>query len=267
MKGFVLAAGVGSRLRPLTEHLPKPLLPVAGIPILFFALALLRRAGIREVGMNLHYRAEKIPELLGDGSRMGFSLRYFHEEKLLGTGGAIRNAADFLKDADFFLLNGDTILDVDPAALGAAHREGGGIATLAISTRQSLERFGGISFGGNGKVKGIIEAGGIPLKGEEAAVFAGLSALRPEILEFLDRAGEAPCILRQGVFPAIRQGCEVSVFRVPGYFADIGTLDRYREADLALSAGKEAAGLRQEAATLYEVATSTGWKSRSQSPV
>src|SRR3989449_1523283 len=122
MKAMVLAAGLGTRLRPLTDTLPKPLLPVAGRPLLEWNLLLLKRHGITEVIINLHHLGEQIVRALGDGARLGLRLAYSHEPTLQGTGGGIKQAAPFLKDGPFLVLNGDTLSDCDLMALIAAHR-------------------------------------------------------------------------------------------------------------------------------------------------
>src|SRR5438552_8545786 len=132
MKAMVLAAGLGTRLRPLTDTLPKPLLPVAGRPLLEWNLLILKRHGITEVIINLHHLGEQIVRALRDGARLGLRLAYSHEPTLQGTGGGIKQATPFLKDGPFLVLNGDTLSDCDLTALIAAHRVSGALATLAV---------------------------------------------------------------------------------------------------------------------------------------
>lgn len=245
MRAFLLAAGLGTRLRPLTEKTPKPLLPVGGVPLIFFALARLRRHDITQVGINLHHLGEQIPALLGDGAKLGLRIRYFREEKLLGTGGAIRNAREFLEGEPFLLWNADTILDIDLGQLIAAHREHAGVATLALSSRASVEEFGGLRYDELGKIRGL-QAAGVALA-DRAAVFAGASILDPEIFSFLERGGETPCILRQGVLPAIEAGKAAHAWICDGYFADLGTVKRLEEVNAALEAKREPFALWSEA--------------------
>jgi len=132
MKAMVLAAGLGTRLRPLTDRTPKPLLPVAGRPILLWNLLLLKRHGITDIIINLHHLGEQIVQVLGDGSRFGMRVAYSHEPTLLGTGGGIKQAAPFLKDGSFLVLNGDTLSACDLTGLIAAHRAGSALFTLAL---------------------------------------------------------------------------------------------------------------------------------------
>lgn len=250
MKAFLLAAGLGTRLRPLTEKTPKPLLPVGGVPLIFFALAQLRRHGFTEIGINLHHLGEQIAERLGDGGRWGMRMNYFREEKLLGTGGAIRNAREFLSEGPFLLWNADTILDLDVAALQETHRARGGIATLAVTKRATVADFGGIRHDAQGRVLGLQPAGeqaGSADRESQASVFTGASILDPVLFEILDAGGQTPCVLRQGVLPAIARGASAWVDECSGAFADLGTQQRLDEANVAVQPGGEFYELWQEA--------------------
>src|SRR5579883_2046619 len=111
MRAIILAAGLGTRLRPLTNNLPKPLLPIAGAPLIVWNLLLLRRHGVTEVIVNLHHLGHLIEQELGDGSRFGMTLAYSHEPVILGTGGGIKQAEPFFKGEPFLVLNGDTLLE------------------------------------------------------------------------------------------------------------------------------------------------------------
>src|SRR2546428_13391296 len=110
MKAMILAAGLGTRLRPLSTALTKPLLPVAGRPLIVWNLLLLRRYGITEVIINLHHLGDLIEKELGDGSRFGMRLAYSRESVILGTGGGIKQAEGFFGGAPFMVLNGGTLL-------------------------------------------------------------------------------------------------------------------------------------------------------------
>lgn len=250
MKAFLLAAGLGKRLRPLTERTPKPLIPIRGVPLIFFALARLRRAGIVEIGVNLHHLGEQIAEALGTGENFGLRIRYFREPVLLGTGGAIRNAREFLSDGPFLLWNADTVLDLDPAALAQEHSGRGGIATLALSTSASLAEFGGIRYDERGRMLGLQGRGAPPA--ERAAVFAGASVLEPRIFESLAQGGEAPCVLRHGVLPAIESGETAWISLGSGAFADLGTPQRLEEVQEALDREGPLRRLWEEARRLQE---------------
>ena len=113
MKALVLAAGMGERLSPLTEVTPKPMLELGGRPLIHYPLAMLRRAGITDVAINLHHLAQFIQHGLGDGSALGMHITYAPEPVLLGTGGPLNGLRDFLGDDTFVIANSDTILDLD----------------------------------------------------------------------------------------------------------------------------------------------------------
>lgn len=156
MRAMIVAAGLGTRLLPLTRLLPKPALPVRGVPLVAFQLALLARSGASEVAINTHH----LPRALEDAARAwcppGVALRFSHERELLGTGGGIRRVADFLRESDpCLLLGGDMILDADLGALVAWHRAGGHDATLLLREDPRAERFGTIGVDSEGRVRRI----------------------------------------------------------------------------------------------------------------
>ena len=126
-----MAAGLGTRLRPLTYEIPKPLVPVANRPIMEHILALLARHELGEVVANLHWFADAVRGRFGDGSSTGVELTYSYEEQLLGTAGGVRNVREYFGDEAFLVMAADALTDLDLAALGRAHRENGWIATLA----------------------------------------------------------------------------------------------------------------------------------------
>ena len=120
-----MAAGLGTRLRPLTGFLPKPMVPIANRPALYHILRLLVRHGITEVVVNLHHLPDTVTSYFGDGAWLGVDLRYAFEERLMGTAGGVKNNQDFLGDDTFLVLSGDALTDVDLTALVAAHRARG----------------------------------------------------------------------------------------------------------------------------------------------
>src|SRR5438477_3342551 len=127
MKGLILAGGKGTRLRPLTIHTPKPVVPVANSPFLLYQIDLMRSAGIEEVILSLSYQPRKIEDLLKDGSDYGVSIRYAVEGFPLGTGGAFKNAEDHI-DSSTVVFNGDVLTGLDLAAVIKKHKETGAVA-------------------------------------------------------------------------------------------------------------------------------------------
>jgi len=127
MRAMVLAAGLGTRLRPLTYELPKPMVPVLDRPVMAHILDLLDRNGFDDVIANLHYFPDTIRDHFGD------RLTYRYEEELLGTAGGVRNCADFLtQDGAFLIISGDALTDIDLRRFAERHRSAGGLATLAV---------------------------------------------------------------------------------------------------------------------------------------
>jgi NDP-sugar pyrophosphorylase family protein len=141
MKALVLAAGIGERLKPITEITPKPLLEVGGHPLIHYPLAMLKRAGITDIAINVHYLAGKLQAALGDGSQRGLHVTWAPEPILLGTGGPLNGLKDFLRGDTFVIANSDTILDLDLAAVVAFHRERGALATIALCRPANLDYY------------------------------------------------------------------------------------------------------------------------------
>jgi NDP-sugar pyrophosphorylase family protein len=139
---MLLAAGFGRRLRPLTDRLPKPLVVVGGKPLIAYTLALVRAAGIRDVVINLHHRADQMRAALGDGAAYGISIRYSEEDPILDTGGAIKRAQPLLADDTFVVLNTDIICDLDLRAPIAWHRAQRATATMVLRHDRDAARYG-----------------------------------------------------------------------------------------------------------------------------
>src|SRR5919201_1714086 len=152
MRAMILAAGLGTRLRPVTYEMPKPMVPVLNRPVMEHIIELLARHGFAEVVANVHWFPELIRERFGDGSRFGIALGYSSEEALLGTAGGVRNAAGFLGE-DFLVISGDALTDMDLAAMREFHRSHQGIATLATKRVSDTSQFGVAITGSDGRVQ------------------------------------------------------------------------------------------------------------------
>jgi NDP-sugar pyrophosphorylase family protein len=160
MKAVILAAGAGTRLRPLTDTCPKPMLPIAGRPLLARTLDWLKAQGVAEVALNLHHLPEVVRGGLGDGSAWGMRLHYSYEPTLLGTAGALRTIAELLPgwfDQTFLLLYGDMLLDIELAGLLALHRGGGAILTMALKHTLTPHSQGMIAVDAAGRVRRFVE--------------------------------------------------------------------------------------------------------------
>jgi mannose-1-phosphate guanylyltransferase/mannose-1-phosphate guanylyltransferase/phosphomannomutase len=157
MKAMILAAGVGERMRPLTDHLPKPLLPIANRPLMGYVLEHLSCHGFTEVVANLHYRADDIRTQLGDGSAYGVSLSYSYEEELCGSAGGLKRCEEMFGDDDFLVTGADDLTDMDLTALLAAHREVGAVASIGLVEVEKTEEFGIVVTDEAGRIQYFVE--------------------------------------------------------------------------------------------------------------
>lgn len=184
---MILAAGFGSRLRPLTDRVPKPLLLVAGKPLIAYPLALLREAGIREVLINLHHLGDQIRGALGDGSALGVSISYSEENPILDTGGAIEKARRFLDGDTFAVLNADAVIDLSLADVITRHRERRAVATMVLRPDRDAARYGIIEVDPEDRIRRFLghpaEVAG-PL---EPLMFTGIHVFEPEVFDFMQQ--------------------------------------------------------------------------------
>ncbi len=245
MKAMILAAGLGTRLRPLTDTLPKPLLSVAGQPLLVWNLLLLRQHGISEVIINLHHLGHLIEEAIGDGSRFGLRITYSREGTLLGTGGGIKQVEAFFDGAPFLVLNGDTLLELDLTALVRFHlqraRQGAVLATLVLREDPEAERWGLVETNGQQQVLRINGRGRKdPTEGNQAGegrrMFAGVHVLDPAALRDVP-VGRASSIIEAYVTELARGGVILG-YDMKGYWSDVGTPERYEQAQRDTEAGR-----------------------------
>lgn len=238
MKAMILAAGLGTRLRPLTETTPKPLLPISGRPILVWNLLLLKRHGITDVIVNLHHLGEQIVQMIGDGSRLGLRVAYSHEPEIQNTGGGIRQAAPFLKDGSFLVLNGDTLSECDLTDLIAAHRAGKALATLALREDPDTSRWGPVTVDADSR---ILQINGVPPLAPQAGplpipcMFAGIHVLEPEILNAIP---PGPGSIIDVYHRLLGKGLVLRGWRMNGYWSDIGTRERYEQAERDAAEGR-----------------------------
>jgi mannose-1-phosphate guanylyltransferase len=180
MKAIILAAGKGTRLRPLTDALPKVMVPANDKPILEYHLGNLARAGIKEVFINLHYLPETITKHFGDGSRWGVRIRYSYESEILGTAGAVGKLKSFLRDGPFLVVYGDNYLEVDLAAFIDASEARDGIGTIAVFEKADVAGSGTLELGKDDEILRFKEK---PAPSEVFShwVNAGIFYLRPDI--------------------------------------------------------------------------------------
>jgi NDP-sugar pyrophosphorylase family protein len=251
LKALVLAAGEGTRLRPLTLDLPKAMVPVDGQPILAHMLAWLARHGIRDVAINLHHCLDVITDFFGDGSARGMRITCSYEDRLVGTAGAARRLAGFLGDGPFLVVYGDVLTDLDLDALLAFHRERAGAdpgaaATLALYRVPNPTEVGLVGLDGSGRITRFQE------KPRPEEVFtdlanAGVLVVEPAVLDAIPDGEFADFGL--DVLPGLLAAdAPLYGWPIPGdtYLLDIGSLEKYAQAQRELPARARALR-RQEA--------------------
>jgi mannose-1-phosphate guanylyltransferase len=206
-RAMVLAAGFGTRLAPLTQTTPKPLVPVAGRPFLDYVLAYLRDGGIREVVINLHHLGHLIEAHVGDGARHGMAVRYSREATILDTAGGIKHAEALLGDEPFVVANGDSLFETDLGALVDFHRARGGIGTMALRPDANAAGFGLVEIDDADRIRKLVGRPEGPAPGRlRGFMFPGMHVLEPEIFGHIQPDVAAgivkvtyPAIIAQGV--------------------------------------------------------------------
>jgi NDP-sugar pyrophosphorylase family protein len=228
MKAMILAAGFGTRLRPLTDTLPKPLLPIAGRPLIVWNLLLLRRYGVTEVIINLHHLGHLIERALGDGSEFGMRIAYSKEPVILGTGGGLKQAEPFFGGEPFFVLNGDTLFDMDLDDMTASYRRSHAVAAMAVRADPEPERWGAVELDAARRVVRISGRGIHPGVLSEKRMFAGVHLMHPRLLASVPAGRESSII--EAYVGAIQAGETVVGCELSGYWSDIGMPERYVQA-------------------------------------
>ena len=228
---IILVGGEGTRLRPLTLELPKPVVPVLDRPFLRFQLDLLRRAGIEDIVLCVAFRPERIRAILGDGAADGVRLSYVLEETPLGTGGAVKNAESVLGDR-VVVMNGDVLADMDLGSILRVHEDTRAAATIVLHPVDNPSAYGLVETDASLRVERFIEKP----KPEEITtnrINAGLYVLETRTLSVMPKG--VPYSIERGYFPAlIKSGERVQAFVHEGYWIDIGTHQKYLQVHLDL---------------------------------
>lgn len=231
-----MAGGEGSRLRPLTVGRPKPLVPICNRPIMEHILVLLSRHGITDVIATVHYLADEVQAVFGDGSEFGVNLTYSHEESPLGTAGSVKQTENLLKDEAFVIVSGDALTDCDLTAAIEFHKRKGGIATIVLSRVPNPLEFGVVITDGDDRVERFLEKPGWSEVFSDT-VNTGIYILEPEVFEHMEPC--RACDWSGDVFPRLLDlGKPIYGYVMEGYWSDIGSLQQYREAQEHVLAGR-----------------------------
>ncbi len=229
---MLLCAGFGTRLRPLTDTVPKPLMPLCGVPLLRYNFALLKNAGLREIVINTHHLGKAMERGAVDIARqLGIDLQISREEKqILGTGGGVRRAQKLLGKGTFFLLNGDMIFDVDLLGALSAHREAGAEATMVLAPYPRGATYAAVEVDAQMNVRRIAGRGAPSAPTLSKMHFTGVHVLEPELVARLPE-GESD-INRIAYVRAIHDGAVVHGFLQSGYWGDLGAPRSFLRANL-----------------------------------
>lgn len=229
MKAMVLAAGLGTRLKPITFEIPKPMVPVIDRPCMAHLLGLLNRHGFTDAVANLHYFPDAIRGYFGDGSAFGVDLEYNFEPELLGTAGGVRAVRDTLTiDAEpFLIISGDALTDVDLTRLVERHRSHGGVATLTVKRVPDTREYGVVLHDAQGRITGFQE------KPEPEDALSdlgncGIYVFSPEIFDYFPERPFADWAA--DVFPALLESdTPFFIHEIDEYWNDVGSLRELRE--------------------------------------
>jgi mannose-1-phosphate guanylyltransferase len=225
MKAIILAGGLGTRLRPLTENTPKPLLPIQNKPIMQHAIENLKSHNITEIIQGVSYHADKIKEHFKDGSHLGVKISYSIEDSPLGTGGAVKQAAKGITKP-FLLIWGDNLMNVDINKLKEIHKRNNAQLTMTLTPRKDVEHFGVANLEGE-KILSFVEKP----KREEAPsnlINAGAFIVDPKALEVLP---EGVSSIEKDCFEKLAKQGVVYAHKHEGYWHPTDTLEKYNKAE------------------------------------
>ncbi len=239
MTGMILAAGLGVRLRPLTETTPKAMIEVGGRPLIEYAVDGYKRAGINRIIINLHHLGGVIKAHLGDGSAFGVDILYSEEDPLLGTGGAIVNVEHLLGDDTFVTVNADTIVDLDLADVLEFHRRHCAVATMVLRKDERMADYGMIGTAPDGRITdflgkrfpGATTDGGAPAP--EHYMYTGVQVLERQVFSHMPRKGAFS--MTKVTYPGMLEaGLPVYGYPFGGTWITVGTAEELAAARTAL---------------------------------
>ncbi len=235
MKGMILAAGVGSRLRPITEKLPKALIEVGGRRLIDFSVDTMAASGITDIVINLHHHGAMIRDYLGDGRSRGVNFAFSTETELLGSGGGIVAARGLIAEDDFVTLNADTLIDIDLRKVMRFHQQQKAVATMVLRKDPAMESYGIIRTDVDGRVVQFLETPARD-RGEgpsEAYMYTGAQVLSPRVFDYMPRSGGFS--ITQVTYPRMLEAGETVVgYRFEGRWITVGTHQELAEAERLL---------------------------------
>jgi mannose-1-phosphate guanylyltransferase len=246
MQALILAGGEGTRLRPLTTTVPKPVVPLVDRPFIRFMLDWLAGHGVTDIVMSCGHLASGVRNVLGDGSAFGMRLRYVEEPRPLGTGGALKYAEPLLEDG-FLMLNGDVLTDIDLKAQIAQHERTGARATLALTPVEDPSSYGLVRTRDDGEVTEFVEKPS-PDQIDTRNISAGAYVLDRSVLDLLE--ADEPASIERDVFPRL-VGEGLFGYASDAYWLDIGTPVRYLQGTYDILEGTVASRVRERMGPNY----------------
>jgi NDP-sugar pyrophosphorylase family protein len=234
VRAMILAAGLGTRLGPLTRSRPKPMLPVCGAPLVRWAALWLRHHGVTDIAVNLHHLGEQIEAELGDGSALRLRIAYSHEEgMILGTGGGLRHARALIDagdDTPIVVVNGKILVDLDLAAVLRAHVETGAEATMVLRADPEAAKWGSLQIDGEGRIVRLLgqspAARGVAHPASDPLMFTGVHVLQPRFLDRIPPHGEQ-CVIRTAYRSLFDERRGLHGFVTDRYWWEHSTPQRY----------------------------------------
>ncbi len=227
MKAMILAAGVGSRLDPLTRAVPKPLVPIVNRPVMEHLVNLLKQHGFTEIMVNLHYLGDQIKNYFGDGSKWGVKIHYSEEEQLWGDAGSVKRCESFFDDT-FIVIGGDDLTDLDLSRLVKFHKDKKALCTIALSLVEDPSEYGIALLNERGRITRFLEKP----KGEmifSNAANIGIYLLEPEVFELIPKG--VPYGFGKNLLPLlIERKLPLYGFLTSSYWKDVGNLKTYQQA-------------------------------------
>ncbi len=218
MQAVIMAGGYGTRLKPLTNELPKPMVPIIDKPIINYIINTLKKYGITDIIVTLGYKPERIIDYLGDGSDLGVKVRYSVENIPLGTAGGVKKISDMI-DGTFVVISGDALTNIELDSMMSHHMSHGKLMTMAVKEMDDVTGFGVVKCDEDGAVTSFIEK---PKHSLDKLVNTGIYILEKKVLNYIP---EGKYDFARDLFPAMMNN--LSAYRMKGYWSDIGTLSSY----------------------------------------
>jgi mannose-1-phosphate guanylyltransferase len=226
MKAFLLAAGFGERLRPLSDRIPKPLMPVMNVPSICYAITVLKDAGISEVVCNLHHMHAEIADFFREHDNFGLKMTFSHEETILGTGGGLAFCREHFKHGPFVYINSDIVVDINLKSVVKSHQASRLRSALVVSLNPNSE--GRVTLQGD-RIVNLRNL--LPVYVRPEYDFIGIAVLYPEIFRYLKNGFSD--IVETGLIELVKKGL-LGYYRHEGVWHDIGTIESYRSANAGL---------------------------------